>query len=66
MTFLYNRINYGISIEILMLYFLVSPSDSFPITEIGENKVLQNVFWHLIPYSLVAPQSHEMAGLPGW
>lgn len=43
MTFLYNRINYGISIEISML-FLVSPSDSFPITEIGENKVLQNVF----------------------
>ena len=43
MTFLYNRINYGISIEILMLYFLGSPTDPSPITEIGENKVLQNV-----------------------
>ena len=35
MTFLYNRINYGISIEISML-FLVSPSDSFPVTETGK------------------------------
>lgn len=43
MTFLYNRINYGLSIEISMLYFLGSPTDPSPITETGEDKGVQNV-----------------------
>lgn len=38
--FLYRRINYGISMEISMLYLLGSPTDPSPSTEIGENQGL--------------------------
>lgn len=65
MTFLYNGINYGISIELSMLYFSGSPLIPVPLVVKGGriSKGLQNVCWDPMPHTLVASWSHEMSGL---